>query len=105
MKKKRDFEKNITEYQKYTNGYRQLGERERVITNIDVMQKEITKLLSVGMLKEGDWKHDLLRAYITDATKYLSLSEPTTQDISLHYSTCSNFNSMLAQINGGEGNV
>lgn len=105
FKKKRDFEEKLGNYNKYAEGFNELGNKELIISNIEVMQEDFNNLKASGRLKDTDFKHDLLSKYIKDASEYLHKSEPKIQDIFTHYSTCQDFNKIASSLLGGESNV
>jgi|GEM_PF-6126529 len=97
--------RNLDKYVRFYNGFREIGDQMEVITNIEFMEQELNKLVAEGRVNEGDVKHRVLKGYIDEAYSYLSVRNPSVDDVYKHYSVFQAFDNMVLGIRGGGGNV
>ena len=99
--RKLDFVQNLSDYTVYSQGLEKIGDKNKVLSNIDYMKNELSNLKATGRLSEEDFQHDILNRFIKDASEYLFIRDPDINAVLIHYSCCRDFRSLVDQITGG----
>jgi hypothetical protein len=104
-KKRIEAKSNLDNYVRFYNGFIEIGDRMKVLTNLEFMEQELNKLIAEGRINEGDTKYRVLKGYIDEASKYLMVRDPSVDDVHNHYSVFRDFYNMVSGIRGGGGRV